>query len=137
MRALVCVVVIALGCGNKQEAPPKAEQEAAAEVANKGEQRIQIARKEADDARIAVETLQADAEALIQRVNAAIDAVANAQNDNDRASARAALLRLQREKAEIEARIAEAKAAAARAERLKGVKISKECLDNPLARGCE
>jgi hypothetical protein len=36
----------------------------------------------------------------------------------------------------MEQRIAEAKAAAARAERKKGVKISKECQDNPLAKGC-
>ena len=36
----------------------------------------------------------------------------------------------------MEARIAAAKAAAAHAERVKGVKISQKCLDNPLAAGC-
>jgi hypothetical protein len=34
-------------------------------------------------------------------------------------------------------RLAAAKAAAAKAERKKGVKISQECLSNPLARGCD
>jgi len=36
----------------------------------------------------------------------------------------------------MEKRIQEARNAAAKAERAKGVHISKECLDNPLAKGC-
>ena len=61
---------------------------------------------------------------------------ADAQNDADRASAKARLIKLQQEQAEMKQRAAEARAAAERAERKKGVKISKECLDNPLAKGC-
>ena len=134
MRTLV--VMLAIGCGSK-EAPPTPEKEPPAEMAKRVAEGIETARKEADEVHAAVEKLQVEIEALILRVDAAVDAVANAQNDNDRASATAALQRLQREKAELEARIAEAKARAMRAERRKGVKLSKECLDNPLAKGCE
>ncbi len=60
----------------------------------------------------------------------------HAQNDADRANAKAKLEELRREKAEMEAKIAAAKAAAAKAQRAKGRTISKECQDNPLAKGC-
>ena len=73
---------------------------------------------------------------LDTKVTAAVTAVADAQNDADRAGAKAKLIALQREQAEMKQRAAAAKAAAERAERQKGVKISKECMDNPLAKGC-
>lgn len=60
-----------------------------------------------------------------------------AQNDADRAAAKAKLEALRKERAEMDARIAAAKAAASKAQRKQGAKISKECLDNPLAKGCE
>jgi len=59
-----------------------------------------------------------------------------AQNDADREAAKSRLQQLQREKSDMEARVAAAKEAAAKGERVKGVKVSKECLDNPLAKGC-
>ena len=85
----------------------------------------------------AVEALEQQNADLQKRMDAAIDAVASAQTDADRQSASAALGSIRREKAELENKIGEAKAKAARLERLKGVKISKECLDNPLAKGCQ
>jgi hypothetical protein len=36
----------------------------------------------------------------------------------------------------MKARAAAARAAAEKAERLKGVRVSKECMENPLAKGC-
>jgi phage-related minor tail protein len=92
--------------------------------------------KEAQEAQDAVARLEQDATDLQKKVTDATDAIVGAQNQADRDAAKARLDQLQKEKAELDARVAEAKAAAARAERLKGVKISKECLDNPLAKGC-
>jgi colicin import membrane protein len=102
-----------------------------------------IARAEADkaikaaqEAQALVDRLQRDLSDMDKKVSAAVDGVVTAQNDADRASAKAKLQELNRQKYEMEKRIAEAKAAAARAERLKGAKVSKECQDNPLAKGC-
>lgn len=92
--------------------------------------------KAAAEAQEKVERLAADLADLDKKLGSAVDNVVAAQNDADRAAAKGKLEALRREKAEMEARIAEAKAAAARAERKKGVKISKECQDNPLAKGC-
>jgi len=74
--------------------------------------------------------------ALDRRVAKAMDAVVNAQNDSDRSAAKARLTALQREKAALDARVAAARADAEKAARAKGIKVRKECLDNPLAKGC-
>ena len=84
-----------------------------------------------------VERLQRSLEDMDKRVNEAVDSVVAAQTDADRANAKAKLEALRKEKAEMEAKVAAAKAAAARAQRAKGTKISKECQDNPLAKGCD
>ena len=73
---------------------------------------------------------------LDTKVAGAVSAVTDAQNDADRASAKAKLVALQREQYEMKQRAKDAKAAADLAERKKGVKISKECMENPLAKGC-
>ncbi|MEO8706938.1 MAG: hypothetical protein ABI867_43325 [Kofleriaceae bacterium] len=92
--------------------------------------------KMAAEARAKVDLLAKDLAALDQRVGSAAEGVAAATTDAERAQAKAALDKLRREKTEMESRIATAKAEAARAERRRGVSISKECLDNPLAKGC-
>jgi hypothetical protein len=92
--------------------------------------------KEAQEARDKVDQAQKDVDELTQKLTAAVDAVMAAQNDADRTAAKAKLEQLRREKAEVETRLGEAKASAARAARLKGTSISKECMDNPLAKGC-
>jgi predicted nucleic acid-binding Zn-ribbon protein len=112
----------------------KLEQEAAA--AKKAEEVAAQSAKDAAEAQAAVEKLQQDATDLQKRVTEATDALVGAQNQVDRDAAKAKLDQLQKEKVEIDARVAEAKAVAARAERMKGVSISKECLENPLAKGC-
>jgi len=89
--------------------------------------------KAAADKLAALEKQFAD---LATRVDAAVDAVVKAQTDTDRAAAKAKLAELQKQKADMEAGIAEARALATRAERMKGVKIPKRCIDNPLAVGC-
>ncbi|HTJ41249.1 MAG TPA: AgmX/PglI C-terminal domain-containing protein [Kofleriaceae bacterium] len=62
---------------------------------------------------------------------------ANPNEEAERLEAEEKLAQLQKERSDMEAREEEAKAAAERVERKKGVTISKECLDNPLAKGCE
>lgn len=103
---------------------------------DKAEREADEAVKLAAEVQERVEKLTYDLEQLDKRVTTAVDSVVAAQNDADRANAKAKLEELRREKAEMEAKIAAAKAAAAKAQRAKGRTISKECQDNPLAKGC-
>lgn len=140
------MVLLATACGSKDDPKPKDEQpierkeervsSPEAVEAKKAQQLVEQAVAEARAAEEAVVRLQAEAEAMMNRLDEAVNALASAQNQADRDAAKAKLDQLRREKTEMEARIAEARAQAARAERLKGVKISKECLENPLAKGC-
>lgn len=82
------------------------------------------ARKEADEAMKAARAAQdqivkieQDLVELSQKVDAATDALAAAQNDADRAAAKAKLEQLLKERAAIEARVAAAKAEAEKAAR--------------------
>jgi hypothetical protein len=59
------------------------------------------------------------------------------QNEADREAAKQKLEELQKERADMEERAAAAKAAADKAERARGLHVSQECLDNPLAKGCD
>jgi phage-related minor tail protein len=92
--------------------------------------------KVAAEAETKVEKIQKDLDDLTDKIGKAVDAVATAQNDADRASARSKLQQLQKEQFEMRQRAADAKAAAAKAERARGVHTSAECLANPLAKGC-
>jgi hypothetical protein len=105
-------------------------------VAEAAERDKQIAEKAAADAVEKVERLQRDLEDMDKRVGAAVDSVVAAKDEADRNSATQKLAKLRQEKAEMERRIAEAKAAAALAKRKQGSKVSAECQNNPLAKGC-
>jgi hypothetical protein len=69
-------------------------------------------------------------------VEAAVVAVTEAKSEADREAAKARLQELQKQKTDLDTQLAAAKAEGEKAQRLKGVKISKECQDNPLAKGC-
>ncbi|MCX5744653.1 MAG: hypothetical protein NT062_19365 [Proteobacteria bacterium] len=84
----------------------------------------------------AVTVIERDLHEVDVKIEAAVSNVVAATSDADQAVANAKLETLRESKAELETRLAAAKADAARAERMRGVKISKECLDNPLAKGC-
>ena len=114
----------------------RSESEEAEKAKARAEEIAKQAVKDAEEAQQKVERLAADLADLDKKVSAAVDSVVSAQNDADRAGATAKLKQLQKDKYEMEARIAEAKAIAARKERLKGAKISAECKANPLAKGC-
>jgi hypothetical protein len=76
----------------------------------------------------------------LKDIQAKSDAVQTALNtakdEAGRRAAQAQLDQLNKDRAAAEQRAAAAKAAADHANRMKGVHISKECLDNPLAKGC-
>jgi DNA repair exonuclease SbcCD ATPase subunit len=114
-------------------APPPPTRDAELE---KAQREADQARKEAADATERVERLAKDLEELDAKLTAAIDSVVAAQNDADRAAAKAKLEQLRKEKAEMEARVQAARGDAAKATRKQGPKISKECQENPLAKGC-
>ena len=98
------------------------------------------AQQASDQAKAAMDALaaaQKDLEANMAEVDAQVTAVASATNDAARQQAKAALEAARAKKAEIEAKVAQLKADAAKAERQNGVHVSKECIDNPLAPGCQ
>jgi len=100
------------------------------------ERRAKEAEKLAQEAQDKVERLQKDLQDMDKKVGMAVDSVVAAQNDADRASAKANLEKLRREKADMEVRIQAAKDAAALAKRKQGAQVSAECQNNPLAKGC-
>ncbi|HTL36532.1 MAG TPA: hypothetical protein VL326_25540 [Kofleriaceae bacterium] len=112
------------------------DSEAADARRKKAEAEAAQAVKDANDAKDKLDRIMKDLDDLDTKVGAAVSAVADAQNDADRASAKQRLIALQKEQYDMKQRAAAARAAAEKAERLKGVKISKECMDNPLAKGC-
>jgi len=114
----------------------KRESDAAAVAAQQAEEAKNKAEAVAKEAQDRVDQLSRDLKEQDDRLTAADAAVKAAQTDADRKSAQANLDRLRQQKFEMEQRIQAAKNAAAKAERAKGVHLSKECLENPLAKGC-
>ena len=94
------------------------------------------AAKVAASARERVTRLEQGAAEMTNRINEMIGAIDSAQSEAERTTARAKLAALQKENAQVQAQIEAARAEAAKAERQKGVNVSKECLENPLAKGC-
>jgi hypothetical protein len=94
------------------------------------------ARKMAEEATARLQEVVAQLDALNERIASAQQAINAAQSQAERDAANARLRALQKEQAEMRQKIAEAKAAAAKAEREKGVHVSPECMQNPLAKGC-
>lgn len=90
----------------------------------------------AKEAKERVDRLDADMKSQNDRLAAADAALKIAVTDADRKNAQKNLDALRQQKFEMEQRIAAARSQAVKAERAKGVHISKECLDNPLAKGC-
>lgn len=112
------------------------ERNAAAENEKIAKAKADQAIKDANDAKEKLAKIEHDLDELNGKISTAVNAVADAQNDADRARAKSQLAALQREQYEMKQRAAAAKAAADKAERAKGVHTSAECLANPLAKGC-
>lgn len=128
------LVILIVACGTKAE-PPTAER-GEPDAAEKARLEAREAEQAAKEAIAKVDRLQKDADELDVKVSAAIDAVVASQTEADRANAQEKLTQLRKEKASLEHRLAEAQAKAARAKRMQGARVSRECLDNPLAKGC-
>ncbi|HEY1559022.1 MAG TPA: hypothetical protein VGF94_29575 [Kofleriaceae bacterium] len=107
------------------------------EARKKAEAEADQAVKDAKAAQEQVSKAQKDLEDLQGRLDKAISDVASAQDAVALREAQARLSELNKEKAEMNTRLAAAKAAAEKAERVKGVHLSQECLNNPLAKGCQ
>jgi chromosome segregation ATPase len=133
----VWVVVLLIGCSGEAvlkqvEADMKAEE---ARLQMEVE-RLRAADREAREAKAQIERLQQDLAETDHEVAAAIDAVVAAQTQADRDSAMAKLDTVRREKAQLESTMAAKKAALDKAKRTQPRELSRECLDNPLAKGC-
>jgi colicin import membrane protein len=121
------VIFVVRAIGQKQEAE---------EVAVQAKQIADKAVKDAQAAQDRVAQLDREFQDLNKGLNDAQSAVSAAKTVADRESAQNRLNELRNQKLEMERRIQKAKDDAATAERRKGVHLSKECLENPLAKGC-
>jgi hypothetical protein len=119
----------------KQESNSKLRQEDADR--RQAELAAEQAAKDADDAKAKLDVEVKNLEELDKKLGDAISAVSDAKNEKAREAAKAKLDALKKEHDDQRARVEQMKAASAKAERLRGTKIKKECLDNPLAAGCE
>jgi septal ring factor EnvC (AmiA/AmiB activator) len=129
--ALVLTVVLvffAVSAIQNKHASDAAAEEAKAKQA--------LAEKQNAEAQETLRQLANDIKEQDKRLGDAEATLKTAQNKADRDAAQANLDKLRQQKFEMEKRQQAAQAAAAKAERAKGVHISKECLDNPLAKGC-
>ena len=129
--ALVLTAVLAIVAVQRIRAADVAN--ANAEADRKAALEAQAIAKEAQDR---VDKLSRDMKEQDAQLDAAQQKLTTAQTDADRRAAQANLDRLRQQKIEMEKRIQEAKDKAAKAERARGVHLSKECLENPLAKGC-
>ena len=135
MRWQWCVMLAGI-LGACDSGAPSRDVARAETARQRAELEAQQAIKASVDASAKLEAAARDLAALDDKVAKAVDVVVNAQTDAERTRGTAELQQLRKAKVDLEATFAAAKAAAARAERAKGVHISQECLDNPLAKGC-
>jgi predicted nucleic acid-binding Zn-ribbon protein len=143
MRRTALVFVVAAACSGSQ---PAAKPDPAAASQSELQLKLQAAQTEAEQARYEaraaqekLEKIEHDLDDLTAKVDGAVNSIMAAQNDADRAAASSKLQALQKEQAEMKARIRDARDAAEKADKKKSqntVQMSKECMDNPLAKGC-
>ncbi len=134
VTGIAVVGIVIAGFVVVQKIRESAEEARKAEIAKK---EALAAVKAAKEAQEALAKIDRELDVLNGKISSAVGAVADAQNDADRAKAKAQLADLQRQQYEAKQRAAEAKAVAERAERLKPIHTSAECLANPLAKGCD
>lgn len=117
MKLAWLVILLACGCN-------KSDDECEARAA-RAEQVAAEARKDADEARQMNEKLSKDMAELDKKVEAAVETVGNAQNEADRAAAKAKLEELRKGTRPIPINPNGPR-----------VMSREECLNNPLAKGC-
>jgi hypothetical protein len=126
--AAICLVFFAVTKMRRS-----AEDSERAEAAQRERDRaVQTAR----EAQEKVDQLERRAADMIRQINGAITAVNAAQNDADRAAAKAKLVALQQAQREIDLAIRRAREQRERDERLRPVVIPEACKQNPFGPGC-
>lgn len=129
--ALVAAVALVIFAVQRQN---QAEKDRAAKVL--AEQQAEQAMKESREAQERVAQLDSEFRDLGDKLSGAQVALTAAKTEADRRAAQAKLDELNQQKLEMERRIQAARAAAEKAKRKGGIHLSKECLENPLAKGC-
>ncbi|HEV7558075.1 MAG TPA: hypothetical protein VGO00_21555 [Kofleriaceae bacterium] len=136
----VAIIFTVMACGGSQKPPvtTTAPEPVAAEPSPEAKAHAEAATaiKAADEAKARVDELANMLDKLNRNVDEAVTQTMNAHTDAERAAATTTLEKLRSQKTAIEREVMSAKEAAAKAERAKGVHVSKECIDNPLAKGC-
>jgi hypothetical protein len=127
-----CVVMVA---GDVAELVQREAAEAKA-AADRAEAAAAQAAKDAADAKAKIDAIAKQLDAVNARITMAVGAVANATSNAARRDAAATLEAAKADQTALQTQLAAAKAAAERAERMKGIHVSPECRDNPLASGC-
>ncbi len=126
---IVIAGVVGVRAYQQSQEDSQKRQQAEAEKEEYGKQ-VKAAQEQVAKAQKDLDENAAKLDKAIADVSAAQDAVALK-------AAQAHLQELQREQAEMRSRVEAAKQAAAKAERARGVHVSQECLNNPLAKGCQ
>ena len=129
MRAIALGLLLAIGC---DKGGPTKEELARQKAEAESEQAV----KDAEQAKAKLEQWIKVIDDLDAKIAAAINKVAEAQSDDERAAAQAELKKLREDREALVREAAAARAAKQVLERRQGLPISKECMDNPLAKGC-
>jgi len=135
IRPVCFAIALALAaCGN--QATTGSDGSGAANVAADIENAAKAAQQAAREASDKVTELTKAHDDLMKQIDKAVDDSVSATSDADRTAAKELLDKLRKAKVDLDAQLAGAGEAAARLQRAAGVHIRKECLDNPLAKGC-
>ena len=126
---VIVFAVLAASCGGHSDEAARAAKEQAERVAQQAIQDAKAAQDRVDQ--LAREIKEQD-----QELADAEAAVRNAHTDEERKAAQRKLDTLRQKRIEIKNRSRPVRLAAEQSERAKGVHLRKECLENPLAKGC-
>lgn len=91
---------------------------------------------DAQAAKAQLEQLMRELDDLDDKVSRAMHMVSGAENDADRAAAEARLEQLRHEQYELTKRVRSLRALARGRDRCKCLCVPRQCIDNPLAKGC-
>lgn len=129
--SVLAMLLAGPGC---KDSKPSAREKAAAEAPS--ETSMAKTAKDAEEAKTKLETAVRELDELNAKVTAALTALTDAKTDADRAATKAQLWQLQKDQTDLKQRVDTARRAAEAVQRPTDVKLSKECVDNPLAKGC-
>ena len=129
------LLALVLGCdaGERQPSALESERIAQADRAREAERQDAL---DAERAAARLELLAFDLDRFDQDISRAVTMVADAMTPSQSDAAKTRLRELQVEQANLKRRIAEARADHEKARRHRSLKLTIECRDNPLSKGC-